>query len=53
MSAPDSAQEPPPQAQFVQMATGFTSTSLLHAVAQLRLACHLADRPKSPTRRSQ
>jgi hypothetical protein len=49
MSAPDSAQEPPPQAQLMQMAMGFSSTFLLRAAAQLCLADHLADGPKSAT----
>jgi O-methyltransferase domain/Dimerisation domain len=47
MSAADSAQTPPPQAQLMQMATGFTVSFLLRAAAQLCLADHLADGPKS------
>ena len=37
----------PPQAQLMQMATGFTASFLLRAAAQLRLADHLAEGPKT------
>ncbi len=47
MSAPDTAQAPPPQAQLMQMAMGFTVPFLLRAAAQLHLADHLADGPKN------
>ena len=46
MSAPDSAQTPP-QAQLMQMAMGFMVPLLLRAAAQLCLADHLADGPKT------
>jgi hypothetical protein len=47
MSALDSAQAPPPQAQLMQMAMGFTAPFLLRVTAQLCLADHLADGPKT------
>src|ERR1700757_4902638 len=47
MSEAASPQSPPPQAQLMQMAMGFTSTFLLRAAAQMRLADHLADGPKT------
>lgn len=37
----------PPQAQLMQMATGFAVSFLLRTAAQLSLADHLADGPKS------
>ena len=49
MSAPDSAQTPPPQVQLMQMAMGFTVPFLLRAAALLCLADHLADGPKTAT----
>ena len=47
MSEAASPQSPPPQAQLMQMAMGFTRTFLLRAAAQMRLADHLADGPKT------
>jgi hypothetical protein len=48
MSAAASPQAPPPpQAQLMQMAYGFCTTFLLRTAAQLSLADHLADGPKS------
>jgi O-methyltransferase/methyltransferase family protein len=47
MSEAASPQAPPPQAQLMQMAMGFTSTFLLRVAAQMRLADHLADGPKT------
>ena len=47
MSAADSGQTPPPQAQLMQMAMGYTVPFLLRAAAQLRLADQLADGPKT------
>ena len=47
MSAADSSQTLPPQAQLMQMAMGYTVPFLLRAAAQLRLADHLAHGPKT------
>ena len=47
MSGAGSSQTPPPQAQLMQMAVGFTVPFLLRAAAQLCLADHLADGPKT------
>jgi hypothetical protein len=47
MSAANSDQTPPPQAQLMQMAMGFAVPFLLRAAAQLRLADHLADGPRT------
>ena len=47
MSEAISPQAPPPQAQLMQIAMGYTSTFLLRAAAQMRLADHLADGPKT------
>ncbi len=47
MSEAISPQAPPPQAQLMQIAMGFTRTFLLRAAAQMRLADHLADGPKT------
>ena len=47
MPAETSPQAPPPQAQLMQMATGWAAPFLLRAAAQLCLADHLADSPKT------
>src|SRR5579863_438280 len=47
MPTPNTAQAPPPQAQLMQMAMGFTVPFLLRTAAQLGLADHLADGPKN------
>ncbi len=47
MSAPDTPPAPPPQAQLMQMASGYAVPFLLRAAAQLRLADHLAEGPRS------
>ena len=47
MSDQDSPQAPPPQAQLMQMAFGFTVPFLLRAAAQLCIADHLADGAKT------
>ena len=47
MSAADSDVTPAPQAQLMQMSMGFTVPFLLRAAAQLCLADHLADGPKT------
>ena len=47
MPAAASPQAPPPQAQLMQMAYGFCTTFLLRTAAQLSLADHLADGPKT------
>jgi hypothetical protein len=47
MSAADSAQTQPPQAQLMQMSMGFTVPFLLRTAAQLCLADHLGDGPKT------
>lgn len=48
MSTQDPAHMPPtPQAQLMQMSMGYTTTSLLRAAAQLRLADHIATGPKT------
>src|SRR4030095_16916937 len=39
--------EPPPQARLAQMATGFILSRLVYTAASLRIADHLASRPKS------
>lgn len=47
MSPLDAAQESPAQVKLMQMSMGFTVTFLLRAAAQLCLADHLAESPKT------
>ncbi|MGA8705473.1 MAG: hypothetical protein WB646_00645 [Steroidobacteraceae bacterium] len=47
MSAAPPGQLPPPQVQLMQMAMGFSAPFLLRAAAELRLADHLANGPKT------
>jgi len=48
MSAPDTAPTEPPQAVLMQMSMGYAVPFLLRAAAQLCLADHLADGPRTP-----
>jgi hypothetical protein len=47
MPAAEPAQAPPPQVQLMQMATGYCGPFLIRAAAQLCLADHLADGPRT------